>query len=159
MDTPMSEAESAYVEKIANLLVMGGLPRIAGRMWAWLLICDPPQQGAADLASALQASRGSISAAARLLAGAGLVHRTTRAGDRREYFSVPEGAVISVLNSRMPVTVAWRQVADEGLELLRDLPPERRARIQEVRDVYAFMEHELPAMLERFMAQRRERTA
>jgi DNA-binding transcriptional regulator GbsR (MarR family) len=155
----MTDPEAAYVEKIAGLLVGAGLPRIAGRMWAWLLICDPPQQSAADLAEALHASRGSISSAARLLATAGLVHRTTRRGDRREYFSVPEGAVISVLNSRLPVTVAWRQVADEGLALLADRSPEQRARIQEVRDVYAFMERELPAMLDRFMAQRREQTA
>jgi DNA-binding transcriptional regulator GbsR (MarR family) len=96
---------------------------------------------------------------ARLLQGAGLIHRTTRRGDRREYFSVPPGAIIAVLNSRMPVTVAWRQVADEGIELLRDRPPESRQRIQEVRDVYAFMERELPAMLERFMAEGRERSA
>jgi hypothetical protein len=59
----------------------------------------------------------------------------------------------------LPVTVAWRQVADEGIELLRDRPPESRQRIQEVRDVYAFMERELPAMLERFMAEGRERSA
>jgi len=159
MVTTMSEAEAAYVEKIAGLLVGAGLPRIAGRMWAWLLICDPPQQSAADLAEALHASRGSISSAARLLTTAGLVHRTSRRGDRREFFSVPEGAVISVLNSRLPVTVAWRQVADEGLTLLADRPPEHRTRIQEVRDVYAFMERELPAMLDRFMAQRRDKTA
>jgi DNA-binding transcriptional regulator GbsR (MarR family) len=157
--TAMSEPESDYVEKIANLLVAAGMPRIAGRMWAWLLICDPPQQSAADLAEALHASRGSISSAARLLETAGLVHRTSRRGDRREYFSVPEGAVISVLNSRLPVTVAWRRAADEGLELLADRPPEHRARLQEVRDVYAFMEHELPTMLDRFMAKRREKTA
>ena len=31
---------------------------MAGRMWGWLLICEPPEQTAADLAEALQASRG-----------------------------------------------------------------------------------------------------
>ena len=60
---------------------------MAGRMWGWLLICDPPEQTAADLAEALQASRGSISGTARILSRAGMIRRTTRRGDRREYFS------------------------------------------------------------------------
>ena len=36
---------------------------------------------------------------------------------------------------------------------------EQRARLQEVRDVYAFMETELPSMLERFMERRKEQTS
>jgi hypothetical protein len=53
----------------------------------------------------------------------------------------------------------WRQVADDGLELLRDRTPDQRARLQEVRDVYAFMEEELPSLLERFLDRRKEPSA
>jgi DNA-binding transcriptional regulator GbsR (MarR family) len=155
----MTDREAAFVESLAGLLYAGGLPRIAGRMWGWLLICDPPQQSAADLAETLHASRGSISAAARLLESAGLIKRTTRRGDRREYFSVPPGAVVAVLQSRLPATIAWRKLAEEGLELLADANPERRGRMQELHDVYAFMERELPALLDRFVAERAGHTA
>ena len=41
-----------------------GMTPMAGRMRGWLLICDPPEQTAAELADALQASRGAISGAA-----------------------------------------------------------------------------------------------
>jgi hypothetical protein len=150
----MNTDEAEYVEQVAGMLSAAGLPRMAGRVWAWLLICEPPEQTAADLADALHASRGSISGTTRLLQTAGLIHRITRRGDRREYFSVPEGATVGILRSRLPSTIAWRQLAERGLTLLADRPPATRARLQEVHDVYAFMERELPAMLDRFEAER-----
>ena len=154
----MTEQESELVERMAQLLAEAGMPRVAGRIWAYLLICEPPQQSAAELAEALHASRGAISGAVRILATAGLIRRTRRPGERREVFLVPPGSIIGTLNARLPVTTMWRQTADDGLELLRDRTPEQRARLQEVRDVYAFMETELPSMLERFVARRKEPT-
>ena len=53
---------------------------MAGRMWGWLLICDPPEQTAGDIADALQASRGAISGTARILSSAGIIRRSTRRG-------------------------------------------------------------------------------
>ena len=44
-----------------------GLPPMAGRMWGWLLVCDPVEQTAGQLAEALHASRGSISGTGRML--------------------------------------------------------------------------------------------
>jgi DNA-binding transcriptional regulator GbsR (MarR family) len=155
----MTEQESELVERMAQMLADGGMPHVAGRIWAYLLICEPPQQSAADLAAALQASRGAISGAVRILATAGLIRRAKRPGERHETFSVPPGAIVAVLNARLPVTRMWRQLADDGLELLRDRTPEQRARLQEVRDVYAFMEQELPTMIERFLERRKDTTA
>jgi len=155
----MTPGEEHLVESMARMLANGGLPLAAARMWAYLLVCEPPEQTAADLAEILDASRGSISGSARLLETAGLVRRSSRKGDRREYFSVPPGSIIQILNARLPVTTAWRQLADHGLEVLRDRTPESRARLQEVRDVYAFMEQELPAMLERYAEHRKEQDA
>jgi DNA-binding transcriptional regulator GbsR (MarR family) len=154
----MTRDEEAVVESMARLLTDAGIPRIAGRMWAWLLICEPPQQTAADLAESLGASRGSVSGAARLLQTAGLVTRSARRGDRRDYFSVPPGSMVEIMRSREPAVTAWRRLADQGLELLKDRTPEQQARLREVRDLYAFMERELPAMLERYVEHRKERT-
>jgi hypothetical protein len=55
------------------------------------------------------------------------------------------------------VTTAWRRLSEEGLALMEDRSAASRARLEEVRDVYAFMEQELPAMLARFTEQRKER--
>ena len=155
----MTPEEDRLVESMARMLSAGGLPLAAARMWAYLLVCEPPEQSAAELAETLHASRGSISGSARLLETAGLIRRSSRKGDRREYFSVPPGSIIQVLNARLPVTRAWRQLADEGLAILGDRTPASRARLQELRDVYAFMEQELPAMLERFVERRKDPTS
>lgn len=154
----MTEQEAELVEQMGQMLAAGGLPPVAGRVWAYLLICDPPQQSAADLAETLSASRGAISGAVRLLETAGLVRRSTRRGDRREYFDAPPGSIVSILNARLPVTTAWRRLADRGLVLLADRTPEQRARMQELHDVYAFMEQELPGMLDRFLERRKDPT-
>ncbi len=156
MFSRMTPAEDALVERMARMLAGSGLPLAAARMWAYLLVCEPPERSAADLATALGASRGSISGSARLLETAGLIERTHRRGDRREYYGIPPGSIVGVLQSRLPATTAWRQLADEGLDVLKDRSPASRARLQEVRDVYAFMEQELPAMLDRFLERRKD---
>lgn len=148
----MTGAEAQFVESVGQMLARTGLPRMAGRIWGWLLICRPPEQSAAELAEQLQASRGSISDTARLLETAGLIRRATRPGDRREYFSVPVGSVGALLRGQLPAVRASRSLMAHGLELLSDQPPEARARLQEVHAMYAFFERELPALIERFEA-------
>ncbi len=153
----MDDNQASFVESVAQLLAAQGLPRMAGRIWAWLLICDPPEQAAAQLADALHASRGSISDSARLLTTAGLISRSTRRGDRREYFSIPPSAVRTLMRARLPGVTALRRLADEGLAMMADRPPAARCRLQGVRDVYAFFERELPALLDRFEAEQSQR--
>ena len=63
----MTHDEAAFVEEMGQYLASYGMTPMAGRMWGWLLICEPPEQTAAEIAEALQASRGSVSGTARLL--------------------------------------------------------------------------------------------
>ncbi len=145
-------AELEYVERLAQRLAQSGLPRMGGRMWAWLMICDPPEQTAADIATHLRASRGSISGTARLLETAGLISRITKPGDRREWFRVPPSGMVGMMAAQQPVITAYRQLMDDGLELLRDRPASARDRLRETRRLYAFFEREYPRLLDRFLA-------
>src|SRR5258706_2492014 len=85
----MTPGESEFVEEMGQFLASLGMTPMAGRMWGWLLICEPAEQTAAEIAQALHASRGAISGTARLLAASGLVRRATRAADRREDLNPP----------------------------------------------------------------------
>src|SRR3954452_15707407 len=69
-----------------------GYPRVWGRVLGWLLVCQPTTQSADDLASALHASRGSISMATQALIRAGMVERQTLRGDRRTYYRIRPGS-------------------------------------------------------------------
>ena len=150
----MNERESAFVEEMGQALASYGMTPMAGRMWGWLLICDPPEQTAAELAEALQASRGSISGTARMLANAGMIRRTTRRGDRREYFSVAPETFEQFLAGAGRIYRYFREIAARGLVAIEDRPPASRARLQEFHDVFAFVEQKVPAVLGQFLLER-----
>jgi len=145
--------QSAFIEEMGQFLGGYGMTPMAGRMWGWLLLCDPPEQTAAEIADALGASRGSISGTARILVQAGFIRRTTKRGDRREYFSSPPEALDSMLLSAGAIYRQLRQIAEHGLEAAGDAPGPR-ARMQEFHDVISFIESELPRLIERFFRER-----
>jgi DNA-binding transcriptional regulator GbsR (MarR family) len=150
----VTPGESQFVEEMGQFLASVGMTPMAGRMWGWLLICEPAEQTAADIAEALHASRGAISGTARLLGNAGLVRRATKPGDRREYFSAPPEALDSMLQSAASVYRQMRSIAERGLAATTERSEASRARLQEFRDVMAFVEQEVPAVIARFLSER-----
>ena len=154
----MTEREAAFVEEMGQALASYGMTPMAGRMWGYLLICEPAEQTAADLAQALQASRGAISGTARILITAGMIRRTKRGGDRREFFSAPPEAFDQFLQSAGRIYRHFREIAERGLAAIEDRPPAARARLEEFRDVFAFIEQEVPVVVDRFLREHAGRT-
>lgn len=145
-----SPDELAFVEEVGLFLEEGGRPRMAGRVVGWLLICDPPEQSAADLAAVLRASKGSISTATRLLVQARLIDRVALPGERRDYFRIRPDAWSERLRTAVAALTAFRLLTERGLALLADAPPARRDRLLAVHDFYAWFEREWPALFERW---------
>ncbi|NJR61804.1 MAG: MarR family transcriptional regulator [Cyanobacteria bacterium CRU_2_1] len=132
---------------------MVGLPRMSGRIFGWLLIADPPQQSTGELADILQASKGSISTMTRLLIQIGLIERVSHPGERRDYFQIKPHAWSQITKQRIAQITAFRQLAERGLALLEGIPPHQKKRLQEMRDINAFWEQELPLLHERWEQQ------
>jgi len=152
----VTPGESQFVEEMGQFLAGLGMTPMAGRMWGWLLICEPTDQTAADIAEALRASRGAISGTARILANAGLIRRGTKPGDRKEYFSAPPEALESMIGSAASIYRQMRTIAERGLAATEDRPRAARARLEEFRDVMFFVEQEVPALIDRFLRERKE---
>ena len=150
----MTPGESQFVEEMGQFLASLGMTPMAGRMWGWLLICEQPEQTATDIAAALHASRGSISGTARLLATSGLIRRSTKPGDRREYFSAPPEALDSLLGSAAGIYEHMRAIAARGLDAIGDRSVAARARLQEFHDVMAFVEREVPRVIAAYLSER-----
>jgi hypothetical protein len=155
----VTPGESQFVEEMGQFLAGLGMAPMAGRMWGWLLICEPAEQTAAEIADALHASRGAISGTARLLATSGLIRRGTRRGDRREYFSAPPEALDSLLGNAAGMYRQMRTIAERGLGAIADRLVESRARLQEFHDVMAFVEAEVPRVIGRFLDERKTASA
>lgn len=153
MAANLTHEQSAFIEEMGQFLGGYGMTPMAGRMWAWLLLCDPPEQTAGEIAEALGASRGSISGTARILVSAGFIRRTTKRGDRREYFSSPPDALDSMLMSAGAIYQQLRRIAERGLVAAGDAPGPH-ARMQEFYDVISFIETELPRTIDRFFRER-----
>ena len=136
-----------------------GLPRMAGRILGWLLISDSPHQSSEQLVNGLEASKGSISSMTRLLIQINLIERMSLPGVRRDYFRIRADAWHNMIRRGLEDEIKMvRQLAERALELLADKPPRTRQWLEEMCDVYNFLEREFPTLLERW-AQQREKTS
>jgi DNA-binding MarR family transcriptional regulator len=108
-----------------------GMPQMTGRVLGWLLVCDPVEQTAAQLAEALDASKGSISGATGMLVRARLVDRLHVRGERADRFRLRPEAWDEQVRDQ-PATDEARTLLARGLEALAGEPPARRARLEEL---------------------------
>ena len=148
-----------FVEEMGLLWEGMGIPRMTGRIVGWLLVCDPAHQTAGELAHALAASKGSISTNTRALIQMGLIERMALPGKRATYFRISEGAwprFVLTEHARMGL---FREAADRGLSVLADAPEARRARLNEFRDLFLFLEREYPLLLQHYAEWRAAREA
>jgi DNA-binding transcriptional ArsR family regulator len=144
--------ELQFTEEMGTFFERSGSPRMAGRIWGYLLIVDAEQVSAADLAEALNASPSSISAATRLLLGLGLLDRIRMPDERRDYFTIHHGAILNLVRYQLEALTPKR-MAVRALELFgeRDIA---RPHLEELQAVYTWFADEFAALVERFPTER-----
>ncbi|WP_458648399.1 GbsR/MarR family transcriptional regulator [Sivoneniella epilithica] len=145
-----TEEHFQFIEAVGLSFEGVSLPRMAGRVFGWLLISNPPHQSPTELAEVLQASKGSISTMTRLLVQLSLIERISLPGQRRDYFRIKPNAWAELSKQRLAQITAFRKLADQGLKLLEQDEPLLRQRLEEMRDIHAFWEQELPLMTQRW---------
>ena len=60
-------AIAEFTARMGDFFERIGLPPIGGRIFGWLLVCDPEEQDAAQISAAVEASAGSVNTMARML--------------------------------------------------------------------------------------------
>ncbi|RME65683.1 MAG: MarR family transcriptional regulator [Caldilineae bacterium] len=148
MQRKLTPEEQQYVEDFGLFAEQIGMTRMAGRILAWLLICDPPHQTLNELTEALQASKSAVSTTARMLATFGMLERFSVPGERRDYYRLAPDLWVGALDRANQQFQGFRKMAERGLALLDGEPPERRQRLEEMYALYAFIEREYPQILE-----------
>ncbi len=140
-----------YIESWGMVVESLGGTRMMGKILGWLIICDPPEQSAADIALAVQASAGTVSTTTRTLVQAAMIEKVGLPGKRSAYFRVKPGMWAQLMKARMARMHVMGQLADDGLELSPGPDGEPNDRLREIGSYVRFIEREFPALLDRWV--------
>jgi hypothetical protein len=143
------------VEAIAQYYVASGVPLIAGRVIGWLLVCDPPEQAAAEIATAVEASRSSLSTNLKLLIGYRLVKKVSLRGQRGARYRIDGDLWVDAIQAEFARLDRFRVLARRGMTLLRPDSP-RAERLRSIDDFYGWLDDEMQPVFDRW---RRDRGA
>jgi DNA-binding transcriptional regulator GbsR (MarR family) len=133
----MSPEEAEFVDRLGLFMEMLGATRTMGRVYGWLLICDPPQQSLTELAQTLSVSKASVSTVARQLQEGGMIERLPSPTRQHRYRVTPSGFT-SVLDTQLSLMKPGIDVADFGLSVLGKDRAEQRERLEDFRDFCEF---------------------
>jgi DNA-binding transcriptional regulator GbsR (MarR family) len=134
----MDDPTTRFTGRMGLLFEADGRPRIAGRIFAYLLVSDGPRS-LDELARALKVSKASVSTNARLLASTGVLERVSRPGDRHDYYLVAPDLFTRSVADRLG---RWQRFTEALGEARRTLPiqsPQVRARLQGYEAAYSYM--------------------
>lgn len=147
-----TDAELEFVEEFALAMERLGLVRMTGRVIAWLTICDPPEQTFNQIAETLQASKGSISTALRFLTTSKWVVRSSRPGDRKDYFAARQEAMTDLVRMQSRQYGPFAAMTEHGLAMLdgEGASEERKARLREIHDFFVWLDREMPVLFQRW---------
>ena len=148
MPSCRSEEVSRFIERLAANLAAAGVPRLAARVFATLMISDSGRLTAAELAECLRASSGGISGAVRYLEQVGLIRREREPGTRRDTYVV-DGSWYETTVSSSPFLSTGASVLREGLTLVGEDSP-AAGRLRETVELIDFLNEETRAMLRRW---------
>jgi DNA-binding transcriptional regulator GbsR (MarR family) len=144
-----------FVEQFALLLADSGLPRMAARVFAYLLAGDREKHTVGQVAAGLGMSPAAVSGAVRHLSQAGLVIKDREPGASADSYRVYEDAwqVIAVrtvdsVDRAVDVLSASVERLDQETAAVSD-------GVREALEFYRFWSGELPATMERWREHRR----
>jgi predicted transcriptional regulator len=146
-----------FVERFGLLLTEAGMPRMPARVFACLLADDEGRLTAAEIGERLDVSPAAVSGAVRYLAQVGMIVRGREPGARRDDYRLHDQLWYEVYAYRGEMLRRWEGALAEGVELLGPGGPAAR-RIEETREFFAFLQEELPAMMERWRERQAKRS-
>ena len=132
-----------------------GMAPMVGRLVGYLAVCDPREQSITELADALLASRSAIAGAVNTLESLGLIRRSRAAGERMDRVCIDMSSP-RAMGFDPSEYQEQGELAREGLRVLGDAPPERRAILLEWEAFADFLVKRLP-VLEQEWNKRREK--
>ncbi|MQA97134.1 MAG: MarR family transcriptional regulator [Streptosporangiales bacterium] len=149
----MEPQEGEFVDRMGLLMERFGGTRTMGRMYAWLMICEPPYASLTGLATELGVSKTAVSTVARQLETAGMIERVPAPG-REHRYRVVAGGWAQVLRVQLAAVHQSLEVMDFGLSILGEDRAGQRAHLEDSRAFFAFTERDTEGLLQRWQEYR-----
>lgn len=112
-----------FRERFAALLADAGLPRMAARVLACLIVTDSGALTSSDLVEQLRVSPASVSKAITYLAGLAVVRRERVPRGRHERYIVDDEAWLRTWTGSARTNLLWAHTTREGADLLDPSTP------------------------------------
>ncbi len=136
-----------HVETFSLVFERFGFQRMAGRMFALMLLRDEPLFTQAQLADELDASTGSISTMIRLLEQLGFVERVSLPGHRRDRFRLTRDPLVEMTVRRLEGAQQMIAIIDAA-RATRNIGPRADKRLARALSFYEFFVGEMGRSLQ-----------
>ena len=141
-------------ERAAAMLTAAGMPRMPARVMMALVGSPDEGYSASELAERLGVSAAAVSGAVRYLQTIRIIHRISRAGDRRDRYDLIDDGWHAVLTANAPLYDTLAEyidlVADENGQA-----PQSRERAREMASFFRFLSDRMPRLLDEWDEERR----
>lgn len=134
------------------MLTTHGMQRMTARVLTALLFSEEPTMTSSELSEQLQASSGAISTSVRMLTSVGLAERVPMPTSRRDHYRLRDNAWAVLFTNQNAVLSAMQEAATAGIAQT-EMGSLARVRLTQMRDFYAFLLGEIPALLDRWREQ------
>lgn len=142
------------VEKMGIFFEKLGYSPMAGRVFALLLIAEPPYMDFYAIQDFMKASKSSISNALKILSQSGIVDYITFSGDRKRYFRVNTKNWFEILKEREQKGTEWIGMLDEVMEIRADSKDLAfNENLQKIIDFQIYMTKGMQELIEKWEAQ------
>jgi|SRR5581483_3550882 len=149
-----TDAEITFADHMGRFYARRySFPPMVGRLIGYLAVCEPPDPTIGELADALLASRSAIAGAVKVLETIRLVQRSRVAGERMDRVRIDLSSS-HALGFDVSEYEELLELAREGLDVVRDAPPGRRAVLLEMSAFAEFLIEQMPKLEQAWEARR-----
>ncbi|MBB4080435.1 DNA-binding transcriptional regulator GbsR (MarR family) [Lewinella aquimaris] len=133
------------VEEIGIFYEQTTLTPMEARVFALLLLADPPEMDFFAIQDFLQASKSTISNALKRLMNEGRVDYITKPGDRKRYFRVSVLRWLEQIQESFASVGPFVSTLNKVIDLRKDTnSPEFNRELLYIKDYFLFLKEELP---------------
>lgn len=125
--------KETMVEEMGVFFEQSGLTPMHGRVFAYLLLSDPPYQDFYAIQEFLKASKSAISTALKFLTDRKMIKYITFSGDRKRYFQVDTDGWLIEMKQKLQYADGMRNFTQNVLQYRSELDsPEFNEKLEEI---------------------------